>query len=150
MMKKTAGMYMFVFLMLLGTCIYAQSDDPALLSIDRIFNSREFASERFGPARWLEDFSGYTTLEPSEAVRGGRDIIKYDPASGRRSVLVSASRLIPAGSGQPLDIEDYAWSPDGTRLLVFTNSERVWRQNTRGDYYVLDIESGTLFNHYTQ
>jgi len=143
-MKKTAGMYMFIFLMLLGTCIYAQSDDPALLSIDRIFNSREFASERFGPARWLEDFSGYTTLELSEAVRGGIDIVKYDPASGRRSVLVSASRLIPAGAGQPLDIEDYAWSPDGTRLLVFTNSERVWRQNTRGDYYVLDIESGTL------
>src|SRR5262249_45705980 len=41
-----------------------------------------------------------------------------------------------------LDIDDYAWSPDGKQLLVFTNTKKVWRQNTRGDYYVLDVASG--------
>ena len=30
------------------------------------------------------------------------------------------------------------------RVLVFTNSKRVWRQNTRGDYWVLDRKSGVL------
>ncbi|MGH7564147.1 MAG: S9 family peptidase, partial [Gemmatimonadota bacterium] len=43
-----------------------------------------------------------------------------------------------------LEIEDYSWSPDGQRLLVFTNSERVWRDNTRGDYWILDRGSGIL------
>src|SRR5213075_1653232 len=43
-----------------------------------------------------------------------------------------------------IDIEDYSWSPDGKRLLVFTNSQRVWRENTRGDYWVLDLGNWRL------
>ena len=38
----------------------------------------------------------------------------------------------------PLSVEDYAFSSDRSRLLIFTNSKRVWRTNTRGDYWVLD------------
>ena len=59
---------------------------------------------------------------------------------------MSAARrsLLPRGAESPLEIEDYDWSPDGSKLLVFTNSERVWRDNTRGDYWVLDIASGAL------
>jgi dipeptidyl-peptidase-4 len=52
--------------------------------------------------------------------------------------------LVPAGGTVGLDIEDYAWSPDGKRLLISTNARRVWRQNTRGDYWVLDTAAGTL------
>src|SRR5690606_24191503 len=44
----------------------------------------------------------------------------------------------------PLAIENYIWSADRNRVLIFTNSERVWRTNTRGDYWVLDRESGRL------
>jgi len=55
----------------------------------------------------------------------------------RREVLVSASQLAPPGAKEALKIEDYAWSGDLNRLLIFTNSKRVWRANTRGDYWVL-------------
>ena len=95
-----------------------------------------------GRIRWLEDGSGYTALEPAEG--GGRDIVRHDPATGGREVLVPASTLIPAGASRPLGIADYDWSDDGTALIVFTNTRRVWRQNTRGDYWVLDRESGAL------
>ena len=30
------------------------------------------------------------------------------------------------------------------RLLIFTNTRRVWRQNTRGDYWVLDLATKKL------
>jgi dipeptidyl-peptidase-4 len=114
------------------------------LSVDRIFASGEFAEEEFGPARWLDDGSGYTTLEPSTSLPGGTDVVRYAPETGRRDVLVSARALVPAGAREPLEVEDYAWSPDGSKLLVFTNSRRVWRANTRGDYWVLDRASGRL------
>ncbi|HEV8148564.1 MAG TPA: S9 family peptidase [Gemmatimonadales bacterium] len=111
----------------------------------RIFASGEFAPrQRFGPARWIEKGAAYLTLEPSAAVRGSSDLIRYESGTGARSVLVSASQLVPRGSASPLELEDYAWSADGARLLLFTNSERVWRQNTRGDYWVLDRASGAL------
>src|SRR5690349_3556170 len=42
--------------------VRAQQGDPALLTIRRIYASGEFAPEPFGPARWLEDGTAYTTL----------------------------------------------------------------------------------------
>lgn len=118
--------------------------DPSLLNLDRIFGSREFASERFGPARWMKDGASYTVLEDSAAVKGGRDIVLYSAETGRRDILVSASSLVPANASSPLSIDNFEWSADGKKLLVFTNSRRVWRQNTRGDYWVLDLAGGTL------
>lgn len=123
--------------------VQAQQADPSLLTVERIYASRDFASDFFGPTAWLADGSGYTTVELSRTVRG-LDIVKYEPASGRREVLVPASRLIPAGEREPLIPEEYAWSADGSRLLVFTNTVRVWRTNTKGDYWVLDLASGAL------
>ncbi|MGD8868012.1 MAG: S9 family peptidase [Gemmatimonadales bacterium] len=122
----------------------AQRGDPSLLTLERIFASGEFRGDFFGPARWLADGSGYTTLEPSIRIQGGQDIVRYDPASGARDVLVPAERLIPAGQSMPLFIEGYQWSNDGTKLLIFTNTQRVWRLNTRGDYWVLELGSGRL------
>jgi dipeptidyl-peptidase-4 len=119
-------------------------DDLSLLTLDRIFLERDFSAERFGQLQWLDDGSGYTILEPSEAENRGSDIVKYVPESGRREVLVSAQNLVPEGSSEPLAVNGYSWSGDGNKLLVFTNSERVWRRNTRGDYWVLDLESGKL------
>ncbi|RPJ74424.1 MAG: S9 family peptidase, partial [Desulfobacteraceae bacterium] len=61
-----------------------------------------------------------------------------------REILVPASRLVPPGAAEPLRIADYLWSPDGSRLLVFTNTARVWRTNSRGDYWVLDLATWRL------
>jgi dipeptidyl-peptidase-4 len=72
------------------------------------------------------------------------DIVRYDAASGARTVLLAGSALIPEGKTAALDIDDYAWSQDGRRLLVFTNTRKVWRSNTRGDYWILELASRRL------
>ncbi|HEV2297598.1 MAG TPA: S9 family peptidase [Candidatus Acidoferrales bacterium] len=112
--------------------------------IERIFASREFAGERFGPVRWEEEGKSYTAVERSAAIPDASDIVRYDTATGARTVLVAASELIPPGSKQPLDIEGFEWSQDRSKLLIYTNSRRVWRQNTRGDYWVLDRSAKSL------
>ena len=55
-----------------------------------------------------------------------------------------ASELIPDGKSKPLEIEGYACSPDLSLLLIYTNSERVWRSKSRGDYWLLDRSSHEL------
>jgi dipeptidyl-peptidase-4 len=125
----------------------AQQSEPAAAlyaQIDRIFASREYALPRFGPARWTADGAGYTTVEASADRPGASDIVRYDAAGGARSVLIAGAKLVPPGAAAPLGIEDYAWSNDGRRLLLFTNTQRVWRLNTRGDYWVFDIGSARL------
>lgn len=122
----------------------AQQSDPSILTLDRLFGSAEFVSQTLGPVRWLDDGAGYTRLEPSATLKDGRDIVRYDAETGRRDVLVAADRFVAGGSSTPLKIEDYYWSIGGKLLLIFTNSQRVWRQNTRGDYWVLNLSSGKL------
>ena len=118
--------------------VHAQREDPSILSLERIFSSEEFVSETFGPARWLDKGAAYTTVEPSADTKDASDLVEYDPTSGRRTVVVSASQLIPPGASEKLSLDDYTLSSDGKRFLIFTNSQRVWRQKTRGDYWVLD------------
>jgi dipeptidyl-peptidase 4 len=117
--------------------------DESILTIDRIYGGDEFKSKGFG-GRWLEDGSAFTTLEPSKEHKGFRDIVWHDPATGEKRIVVSAAELIPAGESTPLKIEGYAWSKSRTKLLIYTNSKRVWRQNSRGDYWVLDRSARQL------
>ncbi len=130
---------------------FAQNASPASpISADsakllrRLFASTDFEVKNFGPARWLDGGAFYTTVEPSAADKDAQDIVRYETATGKREVLVSSEKLIPAGGKSPLAIEDYSWSQDKTRLLLYTNSTPVWRQNTRGDYWVLYLPSGKL------
>jgi dipeptidyl-peptidase-4 len=132
------------WLLWLPAAAAGQQDDPARITLDRLFGTPDFAPKFFGPARWIENGAAYTTLEDSEATRDAQDIVRYDAVTGTRQVLVPASRLVAPAATQPLDIEDYSWSPDARMLLVFTSSEKVWRDNTRGDYWVLDMGSGAL------
>ena len=122
----------------------AQVPAATTAALQQIFASRQYAPERFGPARWIEDGAAYTTLERSAATKGGFDIVRYDSKTGARSILVAAAALVPAGDTTPLAIDDYTWSPDARQLMIFTNTQQVWRQNTRGDYWVLDRASGAL------
>ncbi|HVB36052.1 MAG TPA: S9 family peptidase [Candidatus Acidoferrales bacterium] len=111
--------------------------------IERIF-SGEFAGKRFGPARWDEDGKSYTVLESSHDNREAQELARYDTATGARGVLLSSADLIPAGAKEPLRVEDFEWSKDRGKILIYTNSARVWRENTRGDYWVLDRKAKRL------
>ncbi len=137
--------YVVPALVLAVGCVGIQ-DRPAGegLTLQRIFSSKEFEVKRFGPARWLEDDAGYTTVEDSASVPDAQDIVRYDPQTGRRRIVVSADLLVPEGKTKPVEIKNYAWSRDGTKLLIFTNAKRVWRTETRGDYWVLDLADRTL------
>src|SRR5690606_14675210 len=110
---------------------------PATLddALRAIFERREFEAQSVGPTAWLEDGRRYA------AIRNG-GLVAYDTATGAEEVLVPASALDPTGGKEPMSIEEYAWSPDKSKLLIFTNTRKVWRTNARGDYWVLTITDG--------
>ncbi|MET0619013.1 MAG: S9 family peptidase [Thermoanaerobaculia bacterium] len=126
------------------TPIPAAARDALSAQLDRIYNQSAYKEKKFGPFQWLEGGKAYTTVEPSAGTPKGKDIVRYDSATGARRVLVPAASLVPAAGQTPLDPEEYSWSADGRKLLIFTNTRKVWRKNTRGDYWVLDVASGKL------
>jgi dipeptidyl-peptidase-4 len=113
------------------------------LTLENIYSKSSFGQRGFGPVRWMKDNSGYSTLEGTMR-SGGREIVRYDAATGARTVLVTAKQLTPAKATEPLGIDDYEWSEDNSKMLIFTNTRKVWRYNTRGDYWVLNLKSGEL------
>lgn len=73
-----------------------------------------------------------------------RDLIWHDVGTNTTATYVSSDLLIPPGHDSPLVVDDYALSPDKSRLLIFTSARKVWRKKTRGDYWVLDITARDL------
>ncbi|MFK8112987.1 MAG: DPP IV N-terminal domain-containing protein, partial [Rubripirellula sp.] len=132
---------LLAFQITIGSYAWCESPDADnSLSIERIYNSEEFVAKSFG-GQWLEGEAAYTTLEEDAE---GKSVVRHDAATGDTSVMVPASELIPPDEGKPLSIESYQWSKDKNRLLIFTQAKRVWRNNTRGDYWVLDRSSRQL------
>ena len=107
-----------------------------------VFNP-EFRPKSFHGGEWFGDGDSYLALEPLSSGQG-TEIVRYQTATGARDVFIPASRLIPSGEKKPLDIADYRFSADGYQLLIFTNSQTVWRKNTRGDYWILNLQTGAL------
>jgi dipeptidyl-peptidase 4 len=143
-MKQFKQLFLFSLLFICIRPVLAQTEDKSILTIDRIFNSMDFMGERAGQMRFIEGGKFYTSLEPSKETPGGRDIVKYETETGAREVIVPAKSFIPAGGTRALMIANYTWSADRKLLLIYTNTARVWRQNTRGDYYVLDLTTNKL------
>ncbi|HEY8559147.1 MAG TPA: S9 family peptidase [Pyrinomonadaceae bacterium] len=137
---------LLLWLLLVGAATFApaQEADSGLLTTDRIFNSDYFAPKSVGGFRWLKSGDAYSKIERSATVRGGTDLVSYDAATNQRTVLLPAEKLVPKGASQPLPLNGYEWSADNTQMLVYTNSKKVWRLNTRGDYWVLNLATGDL------
>ncbi|MCR9244103.1 MAG: S9 family peptidase [bacterium] len=119
-----------------GPLVQATAQDVARLDSERI-TAGEFRTQRFGPVRWL-DGASFTTLERGKG--GVLELVRYDAATGKGDPLVTTAMLWVESRADAVRIEDYAFSPDRKWLLVFTDSERVWRRNTRGEYYVLPLD----------
>ena len=112
-------------------------------TITRIFTN-EFSERPLPPPRWFDGGQSYIAMEPA-AGGHGRDVVKYDTATGKnREVLITAAQLTPDGGKEPLEIAALSWSKDNQRVLIFTNTRRVWRTNSRGDYWFLDRKTGKL------
>jgi dipeptidyl-peptidase-4 len=84
---------------------------------------------------WTPDGSGFFVVEEN-------DLVKYDLKTSSRSVLVTAANL--QVKGNPLPITSFYISPDGNILLVYTNASKVWRLDTRGDYWTFNLQTKQL------
>ena len=139
-MKRLLLLSMTLLAGLISFTGFAQTE----LTLEMIYKQRSpIVTQGFGGMKWLKDGNGYSRLEANDET-GGMDIIRYDAATGNKNVMIPASKLIVRETGKPLAVSDYIWSPDNKKMLIFTNTQRVWRYATRGDYWVLNLESGEL------
>ncbi len=87
--------------------------------------------------RWAKEGDSYYRVEKGE-------IFRYSLPANEAEIIISKAQLTPGGSNEALKISYYAFSHDQQKVLLFTNTSRVWRLNTRGDYWVVDRHDSTL------
>lgn len=87
--------------------------------------------------RWSIDGNSYYQIELGE-------INRHVLPSNTKTTFVSKSDLTPPGQSKSLSVRNYSFSEDQTKLLIFNNTRKVWRLDTRGDYWVFDLKSKSL------
>jgi dipeptidyl-peptidase-4 len=94
-------------------------------------------AQRNTGVNWSKDGNGYYQISNGE-------ILLVTLPKNEKKVVMGRTLLTPKGQSQPLMIKDFVLSADGTKALVYTNSKKVWRYETRGDYWVADLTANTL------
>ena len=90
-----------------------------------------------GAINWTADGNSYTKVKDG-------NIIQVDPVTEEETVVVSKSKLIDPKLNKVLLPQSYEFNSNYTRVLIFTNTVKVWRYNTMGDYWLYDIIANKL------
>jgi dipeptidyl-peptidase-4 len=129
------------------------------LTNEAIYGDWEYNAKRPGTVRWLDEGASYSALETAPGYEDAKlekdqygddikvyeEIVKYEPATLERTVLLPLQQLIPSGSDKALAVDDYQWSDDKSKILIYTNAKYVWRKKDRGDYWIRDLNTNELW-----
>ncbi len=122
---------------------FANNGTKTGLSLENILSGQVINTRGTGAMNWLKDGERFTRTEPNQE-NGGTDIVAYRAKDNKREVIIPASRFVDKESGKQVPIRSLSWSDDNGKVLVYTNTQRVWRYDTRGDYWVLTLQDGTF------
>ena len=87
--------------------------------------------------KWTPKGSGYYAIDAGE-------IFYTDLSSSKKTKVITKKQLTPQGAEKPINPRNFFFSTDETKLLIYTNSKKVWRYDTRGDYWVLDLNTNQI------
>lgn len=127
-------------LLLCGWISGVNAQQPLVL--DQVVQGDIIRTTGMGSISWLKDGERYTSIESNKD--GVTEIVAYTARDNTRQVLVPDSLLINPQTGRSLQVRSISWSTDNKQLLIYTNTRRVWRYDTRGDYWVLSLADHSL------
>jgi dipeptidyl-peptidase-4 len=95
------------------------------------------AAQNRGKINWTADGNSYTKIKDG-------NIVQVDPVTEEETVVVEKLKLIDPETNKTLVPQSYEFNSNYTRVLIFTNTVKVWRYNTMGDYWLYDIIANKL------
>ncbi|UAY56412.1 S9 family peptidase [Arachidicoccus terrestris] len=87
--------------------------------------------------KWSKDGNQYYTIQSGE-------IVRVNMPDQTTTTLLTKADLTTQSMHRQVQPEDFSISEDGNKVLIYTNTKKVWRYHTRGDYWVYDISSKAL------
>jgi len=115
--------------------VSAQSKE---ITLDDIWSSPTFYPSTMDELVTMKDGEHYCMLDNDA-------ITEYEFKTGKEvKQIVRGSQLIPEGKSFSLSIDEYSFSPDETKILIGTETEKIYRYSTKMEYYIWDIKTEKL------
>ena len=95
----TTGIFSFVFLIIV---------------------SNSYAQRGFGTIRWNKEGNSYYRTKLG-------DIVQVSLPDLKETVVVAKEKLIPQGQSGELTVRNFSFSDDNQKVLIYTNTKKVWR-----------------------
>ncbi|WP_184544217.1 S9 family peptidase [Mucilaginibacter sp. FT3.2] len=100
--------------------------------------SHNMAKAQHAPTHWANDGYQYYKITDGQ-------ITVYDTRdSSKKTVWINSAMLTPQGKTR-IAVKRFTISEDGKKVLINTNTQKVWRYDTRGDYWVFDVGTQKLW-----
>lgn len=92
----------------------------------------EFAAERLSAVTPLADGESYAMIS-----QDGKKVVKYSYKTGKQTaVLFDADNTV----GEKVEkLDNFIMSPDGTKMLIQTDTKKIYRRSFTATYYIYDI-----------
>lgn len=128
---KKLFIFCLTMLMLSGTAL---ASEPITL---KQVTSGEFAAERVSGINPLKGTDQYARISAD-----GKRIEEYSFKTGKRTAVLFD---VDNTQGEKItSFDGYIMSPDGTRMLIATNKQPIYRRSYKADFYIYTIRSRKL------
>jgi len=137
-MKKAYLLYTSLFIFF---GLFAQQAKKEI-TLEDIWSKGTFRSEGVYGINSMSDGEHYSTMETS-----GKEvnIEEYEYKSGKKvKTILSSKDLVPEGKKEPITFESYQFSENESKVLLSTESEKIYRHSSIENYYVWDIKNKKL------
>lgn len=120
-----------------GKLSFAQTYKP--ITLEDIWINYAFNPDPADEIVSMNDGEHYLTLSDEYTINN------FLYKNGKQALpLTTKEMLIPKGQTEPVMIESFELSADETKLLIKTESERIYRHSEISKFYVLDLASKQL------
>ena len=123
-------------LFFIGLALFVNSRAGKPITLEEVINGTYYANRLYG-VRPLSDGENFARISED-----GKSIIKYSFKTGSKTgTLFDASTARGTKIGH---IDGYIVSPDGSRLLIQTETENIYRHSKKAEYYIYSVQNNTL------
>jgi len=128
-------------IVLLMPLVVASQTGHKKITLEDDLKKKVFAANTLTKLRHMNDGKHYCLLNP-----GNDSILEYDYQTGKLGrVMVAASWLIPDGKQECIDISDFTFSDDESKILFATESDPIYRYSESSVHYIYDLKTSRLY-----
>jgi dipeptidyl-peptidase-4 len=145
MNKKYQALVLWFFI--ISTTFAQEKKD---ITLEDIWMKGIFQPEYPEGFNWMNNDIYFTKLEAGEEDLSSDNpklnlIIKYDVIKNQPvETLMDLSKIKPEGAKNTISIDEYVFSADEKKVLLATETDRIYRRSSKSQYYIYDLTTKKL------